>query len=95
MNRYFYSFLFAVLSMLPAPAAAQGIQQADRVIMLKLLPWVTAVGAAWCGVGLVKGFVKISNGDQDGQEQVRNAAIGAIGCTAATGLLALVTGWFK
>ncbi|RKH92972.1 hypothetical protein [Corallococcus sp. AB038B] len=85
-----------VLLLLPLTAFAQGgLANADKIISAKILPWAAAAGAAWCGIGLVQGFVKLSNGDQDGKDQIVRAGIGAAGCAGAAALLALVLSWAK
>ncbi|WP_342382169.1 hypothetical protein NVS55_40170 (plasmid) [Myxococcus stipitatus] len=96
MTTRFSSLSLAVLAaLLPASAFAQGIASADKIISAKILPWIAAAGAMWCGVGMVRGFIKMSNGDSDAREQIINSGIGAAGCAGAAGLLAMIISWAK
>jgi hypothetical protein len=95
MTRLASKLSLFLLAVLPLPAFAQGIQNADKIISAKIIPWCAAAGAAWCGVGMVSGFMKLSNGDDQGKAQIVKSAIGAAGCAGVAGLLALVISWAK
>lgn len=90
----FSPFTFIAVTFATA-AQAEGLDQADRLITARVLPWAMLVGAAWCGVQMVLAFVALSNGDPDAKGKIIRSAIGAVGCAGGAGLMALIIGWVR